>query len=101
MRTTKVNILEQGCIFLGTNPDGYCVRGNDEAVCFYVDVWHHRGRAGVAATTTSDNDCPVLYLEDETDNPYTIIEFPEFPGWVVHSHRGGKTLSVALTKRGE
>lgn len=79
---------------------GYMVRGDYNAgvVAFYVDI---DGRAYPSASSSTNGGCPQLWLEssDAGDNAEsTIIFFPEFKDWIVHSASGGKTLSICLIK---
>lgn len=89
MRETKLKVLHQGTVKL-CHDTGYSVVGNDEAVCFYIDV---DKRTDVDSWTYSDADCLVVHLGD------TAVELPEFPGWILHSANGGDSVAIALVKQ--
>lgn len=89
MRETKLKVLHQGEVKL-CHDTGYSVVGNDEVVCFYIDVDR---RIDVDSWTHSDADCPVLNLGD------TAVELTEFPGWSFHSSSGGDSVAIALVSR--
>ena len=96
MRETQITIVAQGVVKLYGSGTGYCVLGNSDSVTFYIDVTE---RAGVADNGQDwKTKCPQAILEDGDDEQVTIIEFPEFPGWHIHSARGGKTISIALVR---
>ena len=94
-RTTPLSVLSQGDVEV-LHGEGYLVLGNDEAVCFYVDVAE---RAYVDASSESDDGCPVVILTREGYENSTWVAFPEFKGWRVHAGGGGKGIAIALTKR--
>lgn len=71
------------------------VVGNHEAVCFYIDV---HDRAYVSSSSTDDDNCPMVFLEDADGPDDTLISFPSYPGFRVHCGGGGKTIAIALTK---
>ena len=94
---TKFKIIQQGSVKI-TQSQGYMAIGNDDCLCFYIDPWD---RAYVAASTYSDNDCPVLYLMDVDDKgDYTAIEFTELKGWRFHAGGAGKSIAISLVDRG-
>lgn len=97
MRETKLKVLHQGEVKL-CHDTGYSVVGNDEAVCFYIDVDR---RTDVDSWTYSDADCPVVHLMDTAVVHLgdTAVEFPEFPGWILHSANGGDSVAIALVKQ--
>lgn len=96
MRETTFIITHQGDVKMA-HCAGYCLVGNDEAVCFYIDP---SDSAYVAAWSHSSSDCPVLMLEiGGPCTNYTEIEFTEFSGWRVHAVGAGKSIAVALVKR--
>lgn len=90
MRETKLLIIQQGEVKL-CHDTGYSVVGNDEAVCFYIDVDR---RADVDYWTYSDADCPVICMEG------TMVELVEFPGWKFHCCGGGDSVAIALVRGG-
>lgn len=96
MRETKFSVLTQGDVKMAHNT-GYMVVGGPDAVCFYIDP---RDRAYISASTESGNGCPVIYVARDGCELDTEIEFSEFPGWRFHAGGGGKTISVALVRRG-
>jgi hypothetical protein len=90
-----LKIVSQGNVRLTENL-GYLVVGNEDAVCFFMDPVDD---AYIAASTRSEDDCPVAQLSDgSADGPWTVVEFTEFPGWQFHSGRAGKTIAIALTR---
>ena len=93
-RTTPIRIIEQGTVQID-GVDGYDVRGNHAAVCFYVDLKNN----GFVIATGHRMSEPTIHLwaNEEDEEEETVISFPEFFGWRVHSVRGGEGLSVALT----
>lgn len=98
MRTTPIKILNKGNVKILGGQEGYSLKGNNEAVCFMVDVSE---RVEVVASGSNWDNTPQLWLCDCHSNggdvSETVISFPEFKGWRVHSAKGGKNLSVALT----
>ena len=102
-RETQLLITRQGDVEL-PSATGYMVVGNDDAVCFHLDT---RGRAYVSAFTSDENDYPVIYLakgevsDDECrESIDTEVTFPEFKGWSFHAGGSGKTIAIALVRRG-
>ena len=91
MREAKLLVIQQGEVRLNHNT-AYSVVGNAEAVCFYFDVDRH---AVVDYWTYSPLGCPVIYMDG------TMVEFPEFPGWTLHSVNGGDSVAIALVRRVE
>lgn len=96
MRRTPFKILVQGGVEMSCST-GYGVIGNGDAVCFFIDPVD---RGYINAYTTSTSDCPVVYVDFGNSEISTEIEFTEFPGWRVHATGGGKTIAVALVRRG-
>jgi hypothetical protein len=100
MRETTFKIQRQGSVRF-SHLTGYMLVGDKDAVCFYIDPAE---RAYVSASTTSDNGCPVVFLTDQkcedTEVPDTEVEFSEFPGWRFHAGGGGKSIAIALVRRG-
>lgn len=96
MRETTFKIQRQGAVRFN-HLTGYMLVGDKDAVCFFIDPAE---RAYVSASTTSDNDCPVVFLTDECADIETEIEFSEFPGWRFHAGGGGKSIAIALVRRG-
>lgn len=56
--------------------------------------------AYISASTESDSGCPVVYVSEEGCEQDTEIEFSEFPGWRFHAGGEGKTIAIALVRRG-
>lgn len=96
MRETKFTVLNQGDVVMA-HEAGYMVTGGNDAVCFYIDP--SGGRAYVGASTTSDADCPVVFIDRDGAERSTEIEFPEFPGWRFHAGGCGKSIAIALVRR--
>ena len=96
MRETTFKILRQGDVQM-TNCKGYMVVGNGDAVCFYIDTFE---RAYISASTDSDSGCPMVYVSREDCELDTEIEFTEFQGWRFHAGGEGKSLAIALVRRG-
>lgn len=96
VRGTTFKILAQGDVQMA-HCTGYMVAGGPDAVCFYIDP---RDRAYISASTTSDSGCPVVYVSRDDCERGTEIEFSEFPGWRFHAGGAGKTIAVALERRG-
>ena len=96
MRETTFKILQQGDVQMA-HCNGYMVAGNGDAVCFYIDP---RGRAYISASTESDGGCPVVYVSRDDCELDTEIEFTEFPGWRFHAGGSGKSIAIALVRRG-
>lgn len=96
VRETTFKILAQGDVQMA-HCTGYMVAGGPDAVCFYIDP---RDRAYISASTTSDSGCPVVYVSRDDCERGTEIEFSEFPGWRFHAGGAGKTIAVALVRRG-
>lgn len=97
MRETTFTILHQGKVQMA-HQQGYCLVGGPDAVCFYIDP---RERAYVAWSSQSDSGCPVIGVTcDDDAERETEIEFTEFQGWRFHAAGSGKTIAVALVRRG-
>jgi hypothetical protein len=96
MRETKFKVLTQGDVKM-SHDVGYLVVGGDDAVCFYIDPC---GRAEIDASTESDDGCPVIYVSSAGSETCTEIEFTEFKGWRFHSGGQGKSIAIALVRRG-
>ena len=94
-RTTPINIIRQGDVEL-FNDYAYSVVGNDDVVCFRFAPC---GRAIIRATGVGADGVPRVLLAPRTSNSgmFTEVGFPEFKGWTIHSHTGGKVISLALT----
>ena len=97
MRTTPLTIEEKGSVEI-TTQEGYLVMGNEEAVCFFIDV---SPRAFVDCVSSTDDDCPCIYITqgDPEKNPWTAVSFSEFKGWRVHACGAGKSIAVSLVNR--
>lgn len=97
-KETTFRILTQGDVRMVHNI-GYMLVGGPDAVCFYVDVG---SRACVEASTESDDGCPVVFLSscEDPENPSTDIEFSDFKGWRFHAGGCGKSVAIALVRRG-
>lgn len=95
-RETTVRILRQGDVKMA-HCLGYMLSGNENAVCFFIDP---SNRAYISASTESDSGCPVVYVSEEGCEQDTEIEFSEFPGWRFHAGGEGKTIAIALVRRG-
>lgn len=93
-RETPIRVLIQGSVEIAGGGVGYMVQGDAQAVCFFIDPV---GRAWVSASTTSDDDCPVVYLSNDGEMD-TEIEFPEFKGWRFHAGGEGKSIAIALVR---
>lgn len=96
-REVKIQVEQEGQVKL-LGETGYGLKGNDEVVAFFVDLYDN---AVVTYTASPPQGYPTIGLcLDEED--YSVIDteinFPEYPGWRVHSTRCGKVLSVALIK---
>lgn len=94
-RTTEVKVIEQGLVKLSHN-DGYCVIGNDQIIGFFVDT---DIRAYDTAASIHDDGYPIIWICHNPNKLYeveTVIGFPEFKGYSIHSTHGGKSLAIAL-----
>ncbi len=78
--------------------DGYMANAGTRVVAFHADVTGSASRAYPDASYSSG--IPGIYLSDTVGNPIGQIEFPDYPGWSVHSVGGGKTLSICLVHHG-
>jgi hypothetical protein len=96
MRETKFVVVSQGDVKMAHDV-GYMVAGGDDAVCFFIDPVE---RAYVEASSDSVSGCPVVYLGNDGGETYTEIEFTEFPGWRFHAGGAGKSIAIALVRRG-
>lgn len=96
IRTTPVRVVHQGDVALA-HEYGYDVRGDGDAVCFFIDI--SGGRAAVEATTQNWPDrIPCVWLGVDESGRVTEVEFPEYPGWRVHCGGAGKTIAIALVR---
>lgn len=95
-RTTPIRINHQGDV-KPWHDYGYSVVGGPDAVCFYIDV---DGYVYVSGWTTDHDNCPMIYVGDNSGSVDTLVSFPEFEGWRVHATNDGKTLAVALVREG-
>lgn len=96
-QTTPIKVTKQGGATVSSDLAYGLVNSNIAALNFDLD-----GRAWVDWSSVSENGCPILYispLDDYSGEGYTVVEFPEFSGWIVHSTRGGKIISLCLAKR--
>ena len=95
-KETKLTILTQGNVRL-SHEYGYMVKGNDEAVCFYIDPV---GRAKISCSSSSDNNCPTIFLTTDLPNDYTLteVEFSDYQGWRFHCGGDGKSIAIALVR---
>jgi hypothetical protein len=95
-KETTFKVLRQGDVKMA-HCVGYMLAGGEDAVCFFIDPAE---RAFVDSSTESENGCPVISISDEKSEVPTEIEFTEFKGWRFHAGGGGKTIAVALVRRG-
>jgi hypothetical protein len=96
MKETKFTVTRQGDVRMAHSV-GYMLAGGEDAVCFFIDP---ADRAYVSASTESDAGCPVVHLACDGGEDVTEIEFTEYPGWRFHAGGGGKTIAIALVRRG-
>lgn len=96
MKETRLRVLTQGDVELA-HETGYMVAGDGDAVCFFIDP---KERAYVEASTESDSGCPVAILGFDGAERFTEVEFSDFPGWRLHAGGGGKSIAIALVRRG-
>lgn len=96
MKETRLLILQQGNIKI-TSGVGYGLVGNGDAVCFFIDVYP---RAYIDASTGSERDCPVVFIDDDHSTVSTEVEFTDYPGWRFHAGGSGKSISIALVRKG-
>lgn len=96
MRETKFKVLTQGDVKMAHHV-GYMVVGGDDAVCFFIDP---EGWAYIEASTESDAGCPVVFISRDGAEHSTEIEFSEFSGWQFHAGGSGKSIAIALVRRG-
>lgn len=95
-RETTFKVLHQGEVEMA-HLRGYLVVGNGDAVCFFIDPSE---RAYIGSSTESDAGCPVIFLYSDGGVDDTEIEFSEFTGWSFHAGGGGKSIAIALVRRG-
>ncbi len=89
-------ILHQGAVEMN-HSDGYMVVGSEDVVAFYIDP---ADRGYVCASWEDEEGCPCMSIEDgEDESEFTDVCFYEYPGWHLHSSRGGKTISICLVRR--
>jgi hypothetical protein len=96
MKQTNLKISNQGNIKV-TSGTGYGLVGDGDAVCFFIDVYP---RAYIDASTSSDNDCPVVYIANDDFEDCATVEFIDYPGWRFHSGGSGKSIAIALVRKG-
>jgi hypothetical protein len=94
MRETKFKICTQGDIQM-LHDKGYMVTGGGDAACFYIDTDE---RAFIESSTTSNHNCPVIFIGSETSLVSTEIEFTDYPGWRFHAGGAGKSIAIALVR---
>jgi hypothetical protein len=95
-KETKFKILRQGDVQMA-HCVGYMLAGGDDAVCFYIDPAE---RAFIDASTESESGCPVIFVSRADSEVATEIEFTEFKGWRFHAGGAGKSIAIALVRRG-
>lgn len=108
-RETPICIIHASgnTVFAESGPIGYGVVGNEQAVCFAIDIICQN--IHIESCGLTNDSLPCLTLQSEHDmnneNPRKIlvrrfckIAFPEFTGWRVHAAMGGDRLTVALVK---
>lgn len=95
MLQANLRILQQGDIAITSV--GYGLIGNDDAVCFFIDV---EPRAYVDCSSASDNDCPVVFIARDISETLTEVEFCDYPGWRFHAGGSGKSIAIALVRKG-
>lgn len=93
----KWNFEADSTIQLG---HGYLVVGNEDVVCFYVDVRESpTGRAYVVSSSNTIEGFPSMTLESGCDDDaWSEVCFPEYVGYSVFATGGGKTMSICLRK---
>lgn len=96
MSTINFKILSQGDVEM-LHTYGYMAVGNEDCVCFFIDPVD---RAYIEASSSDENDCPTIHLSTEDADGYTVLVFPDHKGWRFHAGGSGKTISVALVRRG-
>lgn len=105
VNTVKVLVLQHGDAECGS--EGYMLKRGEKVAAFYLDGWGETGKIYPVSTcssayfpeTKNTKQYPSIAF-DSGDEECSITEvcFPEFEGWEVHSYRGGKTMSICLTK---
>lgn len=97
----RVQTVQQGAAVLAET--AYDVKAGIDVVAFYVDAWGETGCAWPVASFGSATDAfPTITFEsayETNETPFTEVCFPDFPGWDVHTVRGGKVVAVCLTRR--
>lgn len=93
---TTFKVLRQGDVEMA-HCVGYLLAGGEDAVCFFIDP---KERAFVDSSTESVDGCPVVSLSNDAAGVSTDIEFHEFKGWRFHAGGGGKSIAIALVRRG-
>lgn len=97
----RVQTVQQGAAVLAET--AYDVKAYINVVAFYVDAWGETGCAWpVASFGSATNSFPTITFEsayETNETPLTEVCFPDFPGWDVHTVRGGKVVAVCLTRR--
>lgn len=93
---TTFVIVRQGDVKMA-HCAGYMVAGGEDAVCFFIDPV---GRAFIDSSTESEAGCPVVSVSSEDSEVPTEIEFTEFKGWRFHAGGAGKSMAIALVRRG-
>ena len=95
-KETKLTLITQGNVRL-LHKYGYMVKGNDDAVCFYIDATT-QATVHRESNIMSANNCPVVYLMTNLPNDMTVteVEFSDYPGWRFHCGGSGKSIAIAL-----
>jgi len=96
-KTTPFIVEEKGNVTFSHNY-GYMLQRCDTVAVFYIDTNNRNGNISYTSNNPQEHDIPEIGLvADENDESFTVISFPEFPGWGVHSAVMHKNvLSVAL-----
>ena len=93
-KQTEVKVIQQGTVKITSV--GYMLETGENCAIFFFDVGD---RAYPVASSAYDVGSPSLWLEDnEDEDHWTYVCFPDFIGWSVHCVSGGKVISVALRK---
>jgi hypothetical protein len=97
MKQVLVNfkILYQGDVKM-SHDFGYMAVGNSDCVCFFIDPVE---KAYIEASSSDENDCPIIYLSTEDAEDYTTLVFPDHKGWRFHAGGCGKSIAIALVRR--
>jgi hypothetical protein len=89
-------ILHQGDVEM-SHSFGYMAVGNENCVCFFIDPV---GRAYIESSSSDENNCPTIYLATDSAERSTELVFPDHSGWRFHAGGAGKSIAVALVRRG-